>query len=452
MTTTTADPAESRRIGGEPSRSVAPWKRDGDMPDPLPGWYIRKRQEYEARILQLELKVQELETAIVKAANANRQERENALTLYGRPNSVQELIQAIKISPKFADLDAGEHEFVARVGLATGLNPEFELHAWKDKGKLVVMPDYKGLMRNADRRYLMLKERRLTADELRERGVPEQAITEGTIGYLVEGYELDKAKYCKEAGIEYEPLRGYGIWEAKKDEVTWSNGPNGRRVRNVTGKRIDNDVPNGRDGAWVAWKRAIRALFNQISDLSLKFNVPVTGARLEDEDTFVFEPSAPPQVIEGQFTVAHDEHGEVFTFPPAAWTQDQAAVERMESWFSNHGFTEDAFNEYLGHDWRKSHLEQDEMRDKCRWYMQDQGDDMGLTEPEAPPTPTPEPEASADPTPADPEPEPAPRKGKKAPAVVMCSNCGIDPADPGNPFNPTLCATCASKLADKAAK
>ena len=62
-------------------------------------------------------------------------------------------------------------------------------------------------------------------------------------------------------------------------------------------KILPNDVANGRDGAWMAWKAASRAALNQIADLRLKYTQPVSGAQVVDEDTFVFD--APGPVVEG---------------------------------------------------------------------------------------------------------------------------------------------------------
>ena len=430
--TTASEPVNDRRIGGEPARAIPTVKRDADLPDPLPVWYLKKRHEYEGRISQLERQVTELEMVIVKAANATRRQDDmNAITLYGRANSVEELMRAIAISPKFAGLNAAEHEFVARVGLATGLNPEFQLHAWKDHGKLVITPDYKGLMSLADRRFLMVKERRMNVDELRERGVTDALIAEGAIGYVVEGWELEKAKYCKSAGIDYEPLRGYGIWEAKKAEVTWKKNDQGKNERIVSDNRVDNDVPNGRDGAWVAWKRATRALFNQISDLSLKFGSPVPNARIEDEDTYVFEPAS-QQVIDGTFTVSPDpepEDGEDFQIPAASWTNESFEVSKFEKWLSGHTITDDDFNDYLGHDWRTTPNDQEAMKDKCKWFLRER-------EQNAPS------ESSA------PEPD-AGQKPDNTPA--KCRICGERDADPSSLVDETLCEVCGSKEADRKA-
>jgi hypothetical protein len=285
-----APPVTDRRIRGTARPPIPRPPTDERPPAVRPKWNLIERQRDAAQIAALERRVSELEMSIVKAKQAAR-----ALTLYGAPGTLDEAVAMVAASPKFADLNENEHRYVAMVALATGLHPEFQVHAFKSRGKLVITPDYKGLINLADSRYLMTKERRLTADEMRARGIPERDIAEGSIAYVVEGYELDKAALARQAGIEYEPLRGFGWWAAKKDEERWDD----RQKKKVpTGRRIPNDVPNGRDGEWVAWKRATRALYYQLSDLTLKFNQPVPGASRGEEDEYVFDVDAP--IIDGQ--------------------------------------------------------------------------------------------------------------------------------------------------------
>lgn len=297
---------ESRRLTGtvEPPRRTAP--REDTPPRVWPVWALKLRQDYEAKLAAAERRIAELEAAMVAARRAQREMNDSALTLYGGSTALQEVTKQVSISPKFASLNAQEHEYVARVALATGLNPEFHIHAWtssrKDKNgnfirQLNVTPDYKALIQLSKRNYLMVKERRLTADEMRERGISQRDIEEGAIAYLVEGYELDKAALAKQAGLEYEPLRGFGWWPAMKQE--WDN-----KTRSY--KRVPNDVPNGRDGAWVAWKRATRALYNQLADLTFKFNRPADMAADEDGDTWTFETSNAPMIIDADANVREE--------------------------------------------------------------------------------------------------------------------------------------------------
>jgi hypothetical protein len=297
---TAVDVKTARRITGI---DPAPRKvREDQPPAVLPLWAIKMREKYESDLAVANRRITELERAITMAKQAER--HTNELTIYGASRNVDDALAMIKVSPKFADLTADEHTYVARVALATGLNPEFEVHAFKNKGKLVIMPDYKALLRKANRQHLMVKDRRLTQEEMQARGIPQRDIDEGAIAYVVEGYELKKAIMCKAAGLEYEPLRGHGWWAAMKDEQRWDN--NARKFV-PTGKRTPNDVPNGRDGEFVAWKRATRALFSQLTDLGLNFGQVDGAQRGDDGDEYIFDAPSHEPTIEGEFTVATDE-------------------------------------------------------------------------------------------------------------------------------------------------
>lgn len=291
-----------------------------DQPDPKRGIFrrsrsndpdlVRERNDHAAEIARLEQQNWDLQVALAKSANAQRHEedeRQRALVQYGG-DSEQAICKGVRMSPRYSKLTDDQCLYVARVALLTGLNPEFELHPFPTDGKLVLVPDYKGLARLADRRHLMLKDRRLTKEEMIARGVPDRDIEEGAIGWLVEGYELDKAQEAKAAGIEYQPLTGFAWWPAQKDEYVWKEGRTGKKYKELTGNRVANDVPNGRDGAWVAWKRAFRALFNQITDLGIKLDMSVPGGHTNEDGDWEYDsrPQYNPDldghaVIDGQF-------------------------------------------------------------------------------------------------------------------------------------------------------
>jgi hypothetical protein len=85
-----------------------------------------------------------------------------------------------------------------------------------------------------------------------------------------------------------------------KDEEKWDNS---QKKYIQTGRRVANDTPNGRDGEWVARKRAFRDLFNQIADLRLKL-VEIPGAEVVD-DGWQFE--GDPNAIDGEFVVTEEK-------------------------------------------------------------------------------------------------------------------------------------------------
>ncbi|GIV82088.1 MAG: hypothetical protein KatS3mg051_1442 [Anaerolineae bacterium] len=421
MTIVTASPSyqqsNERRLRTDPIREVKP-DPDATPPAVWPKWALLLRQEYESKLAAAERRIAELESTILAARKAEREMNDKALTIYGKPNALPDVVRQVSLSPKFATLTPEEHEYVARVALATGLNPEFHIHAWTDKRRvktergwetvrqLTVTPDYKALIQMARRQHLMLKERRLTPDEMRERGIPERDIAEGAIAYVIEGYELDKAILARQAGIEYEPLRGFGWWAAMKDETVWNEQ---QRRMVATGKRVPNDVPNGRDGAWVAWKRAMRALYNQLADLTLKFAGPAPN---DEGDWTLSTPDPDGSVVIIDAQVVEDARPALSEQPSAAQESAQPAAGEVPA----------------------------------------PAETVAADEP-APDSPAVSGDAQAvDPAPSEqpPAPQPASKPRRKQ---AMCRNCQVEPADPTNPVDPALCPTCARNLADaKAAR
>lgn len=407
---------DDRRIGGAPS--VPPVERTDDQPPRVwPRWAIKMKWDYEAKIAQLERRIAELEESVMHTAQQQRAlaTLDRRVSLYGTEQVLQEMTVQVALSPKFQDLSPAEQRYVAMVGLVTGLTPEFYLHAWRQKKRvktnrgwedqevLTVMPDYKALIVRS--RPLMEKVRRLTADEMRARGIPEQDIQEGSIAYVIEGYELDQALKCRQAGIPYEPKTGFGWWPAMKT---------------VNDARKPNDVPNGRDGAWVAEKRARRDLYNQFADLTISLP-SIRGATLEDGDVYVFD-AAEETVIEGSFTPR-----------PADWLTPPA-IARAEAYRDERHVTDEQINAWLKvSDWRQSPITAEEFKIAVDQLAMQAGLDGGerletLSEPE-PPT-APKPAAKTEPK--------------------RCANCGLEAAVE-TPLGDDYCDTCAKRLADNEA-
>lgn len=343
MTTATTDTSRrmtSTSTPGAPKPKRVVWDT---CPDPWKSEFFKVRSELEGKIAQLTREAEENTMSLINQQNAKRQLADgNALTLLGGANNIEALAKQLALSPKFADLNAAEHQYVAGLALATGLNPEFHIHAWISTksvkgadGKwskvrvLNVTPDYKALLLKAksDRR-VMIKDRKLTADEMKARGIPQQDIDEGAIGWVVEYYDLQDAAFCKQAGLEYEPLRGFGWWAAMKAEKS-DYDEKTRKYGKET--RVPNDVPNGRDGAFVAWKRAIRALYYQIADMSLVY-APQVGVKPEivDEDVWQFNTAPDPAVIDGTFEETTDAgaYGPTVAEQPTPVIQDEQPAEQ----------------------------------------------------------------------------------------------------------------------------
>jgi hypothetical protein len=319
-----------RRIGA-PSVTSRQKTSEERAPRVRPKWNLIERQQYEAEIAQLKNRVHEMETAIM----SQKREKSRALSIYGSQNALEELTQQVGLSPKFADLSPAEHRYVASVALASGLNPEFHLHAWKQdkwtgKGEqrrkvevLTVFPDYKALI-VASPDPIMVDEQRLTEAELRERGVTDKQLADGTIGYKVIGTNLKHAIMARQAGIEYKPFIGYGIWYG-------------------SGDKSKSTPTAGRDGAWDARRRGFRDLYNQVADLRLE-HVRVSGAQSAD-DGWAFSND---DVVYGEFEEVERE--------PDGWQDEtDGAITRAESYRDSKGVTDDEINADLDcEDWRKS--------------------------------------------------------------------------------------------------
>ena len=229
MTTAT----NPRRIGAEPVRTVSALPdrpRDDWTADQWRRYVVKLTSDYEAEVSRLKQENGEFRMTLIKADEAARHERDEnfrSLQLYNGDRTLATIKQQVALSPKFVGLAPLHCEYVARVALATGLNPEFHIHAWISKkynpqtkqkdDVLNVTPDYKGLLALTARDRYLLKQRPLTQDEMRERGIPDREIADGAIAYVVEAWDLALKIRCDEAGVEYEPIRGYGWWAALKD-------------------------------------------------------------------------------------------------------------------------------------------------------------------------------------------------------------------------------------------
>ncbi len=348
----------------QPKKTFDPPKRTVSTPPrkEWPGWVKDKFDamdkeidKYHNAVHSYKISIEELETSIME----HKTEGARALSIYGSQNALEELTMQVSLSPKFADLTPAEHRYVASTGLSSGLNPEFHLHAWKHtkrvkKGRewvdvevLMIMPDYKALIATA-KDPIMTSERRLTTPEMIERGISEDEVNSGAVAYEVTGTNLKHAIMARQAGIEYTPFKGYGWWASMKEIDNWVDGEGGKRKKQGK-KLVPNDTAKGRDGAWMAKKRAIRDLFNQISDLRLKFG-QIPGATVVD-DTWEF--TGDPNTIEGEF-VERTADG---------WNNDAESVKKAESYRDSQGVTDEEINASLAcDDWRRSPITSDEWK------------------------------------------------------------------------------------------
>lgn len=267
-------PTNPRRMGGQEPNPTRPTVAELDAPQFWPHWALRARAEWDHEKTELKKRIAEMENAIMAESRIERNERETAMQLYhGGEHALELVTRQIALSPKFKDLTPADHQFVAATCLLHGISPEFGIHAWYGKkwdkvkkdwvnGDLNLCIDYKGLISsslpNISKRRA-IKSRRLSPEEMRERGIPELDIKEGAIAYVVELWEVDTMLAFQQAGQTYEPYRGYG-WAGKFRNK-------GKKKDDGSYDRELQDVPNGRDLAWLAEKRAWRALYAQVADL-----------------------------------------------------------------------------------------------------------------------------------------------------------------------------------------
>jgi hypothetical protein len=458
-----------RRLNGEVSNAAPKTLLVDLIPKPEPDWFIeyRRRQFEENGKLNhennlLRQRVSELERAILD--HKQEQRKVTAMSIYGSENALEEMTRQVSIAPQFKDLTPEEHRFVAGVGLMSGLNPVFHLHAWHQKQwnpetrkkevTLHILPHYTALIA-ASPDPIMTKARRLTPEEMRARGIPERDINEGSIAYIVEGYNLKQAIMARQAGLEYSPIVGFGWWAAMKDEEEWREGTDGKNHK-VGSKRVPNDVPNGRDGEWRAKTRAERDLYNHTADLRPRFIAPEGGAVVDDE-WIMGQNAQAGDVIEGEYT---SEETKPVPRPPDWLTPEGEA--RANAYMQVMCVTDEMINATLAvKNWRETPITADEFKavvdheappmvtaeEPPAPVTMEDGEVVTIEAPAASSVEGPTDEPKADATP-----EPASELGEfLGPKVAKCAYCGLEDADPDSPF-PTLCESCGDAEANREAK
>lgn len=298
------DPPDDRRMRTDQEPAQPP-----TQDEPFDSTAYNKMLDYERQIRDLKDQVSSLIIAQAETHNAKSHQRD---IIDPRTMQRAELESAIQAAPKYSEFSPEVQRHILDVALLTGLHPIFEMHAFPgNKGELIITPDYKALQRRARDRYAHLSfgERQLSPDEMRQRGVPEQDIKEGSIMVEVTITNLIDAMIAKMADVPYSPYRGVAWAAAKKDEVKW-DARQRKKVR--TGKRIAADVPNTRDLYFRAWTRAMRAACYQVADLSVQFN-NISGGRVEHGDEFVFDieqqisDAAHEALVDGADTLDHTD-------------------------------------------------------------------------------------------------------------------------------------------------
>ena len=401
---------DERRIGAGTTSAAKAKPKAHQPPHEWPVWAIKMRQQYEAKIKQLEDRVRELEATIVTTDNARRQaqQQESALAIYGESEEVKALTARLGyLLPNADEIGQQGVALVSQIAIAHGLDPlpgSDHVYAWKKGGKLTVVIGYKGMLHLARQQvHFTHQSREMTEEERAKR-----LLNEDQIGYVTEIWEIEKAKACKDAGIPYHPIRGEAIWSPtethyKKDGSTYTTY---------------NDVPRGRDGHWVARKNSLKDALRQITS---------TGVRLGQAlDTMFAEMGRQAALQASGLDVEATGDGWQIALPDGS---DEQTPEELEQELIDEGYIQP--NEPINGQFTAK-------GDKPDNDEQDQSETPA--EPAATEVKNPE-------TPAD-------KKLDKADAksAPKCANCGIEDADPDNPIDPTLCATCAGRKADQEAQ
>jgi len=463
---------ESRRLGN--SDPASPTKPAAEKP-PLfwPKWAILEREKWNQQLAAATRRIAELEGAILM----NQQENRRALSIYGSENALEEVTKLVALAPQFKGLTPEEHRFVAGVGLASGLNPVFHLHAWKQEEynpdtkkkeeTLHIVPHYTALIASCPDP-IMTDERRLSVDEMRSRGIPEADIQEGAIAYEVTGTNLKHALMARQAGQPYTPKHGFGWWCPTRAVPIWKTGSDGKRYKSDEFNRVPNDVPNGRDGEWRARTRAQRDLYNQFADLRPVFAAP-EGGRVREDEIIMGKgetPDADENVVYGEFV---EDSTPAPAKAPWLTVKDGEGETRAREYAAEKDVTDEQISASLSvPDWRYTLITPDEYKVAVDHIALQNAPIVGVEEATADPATVSSPEPaetghepdSAEPvTPTPPEPPaetvtppvetPTP---VVAPVAELCTNCGMNPADPTNPIEPAWCGACASLKADRDAK
>lgn len=231
--------AEDRRIGGETRAQ----KRPTMNVNPLS---LKERWQYEARIKELEERIQVLEMSTVDTQKSERT-AEHALALYGDSKDVKGLATRLQVMlPNAEEIGTLGVTLMAQIAIMHGLDPlpgSDHIYAWKQFDKktgtkvLKTVIGYKGLLALARREVRFTYESRPMTDEERE----EHCVAHDGYGYVTVLYELDKAWECKQLGIPYPPVIG---------TATWKPG---------------DEVPKSRSAAWVCKKNSLKDALRQIT-------------------------------------------------------------------------------------------------------------------------------------------------------------------------------------------
>jgi hypothetical protein len=347
------------------------------------------------------------------------------VNMWADPRRLPDLVQEVYLShpdiPKIsAELSPETGRRVARLiahmAITYQVHPLIAgmIYAWPDDGVARVELGYRAYME-------MLKRHSLDFDgpfEIDEEQRALHGLKPDDRGAMYLVFDWARMERFRRFGRECQPFRGLGVW------------------------RNNQTVPKGRSGQWVAEKNALKDAARR----ALSFAVRELAE------------------MQWMFEVTYDQDVDVWTVPAptADWVRDPVKSGRFEKLLAEHGITDEEWNAHLGHNWRYTDLDPQEMHQRFLAYVQGKPAVVtgeAVTPPEttgeapqtgATSTPTPPAAETADSQAVDPAAATTPEgaaEAVQAPLIVPCSFEGCDEPGADTPEG-WLCPTHARKAAD----
>jgi hypothetical protein len=281
------------------------------------------------------------------------------------------------------------------------------IYTWPDKGVARVELGYRAYME-------MLKRHSLDFDGPHEMPPDVRALhnlqpeDRGAVYYV---YDWTRIERFRRFGRECQPFMGIGIW----------------RFKNARGE--SDNYPVSKSGQWVAEKNALKDAARR----ALSFAILALATET--------------------FDAAYDQELDLWSVPAptADWTRDPLVTAKFEELLAEYGIPDEEWNRHIGHNWRYTSIDREEMRQKVLDYVAGKpavvaGEVAAQTdatsEPPALDRPAVEPTAEKAPE------EPA--EAVQAPLIVPCSFEGCHEPGADTPEG-WLCPTHARKAADASA-
>ncbi len=283
-------------------------------------------------------KMRALISRVLDARDAARE----FMTIWSDPRKLPELIQEVYNShPDVAKLRSDDQipaeqaqraaRLIAHMALTYELHPLMSgmIYAWVDGAKLIVEIGYRGYNEMLKRDGLDWSTRPMTDDERHQHGLKDD-----DFGYLCFVEDWARTDRFRAHGKpDPEPYRGVGVW----------------RAENPLKYNKPDPVPSTKSGNWVSEKNAIKDAARK----SLSFAVTKT---------------ADPNVLD--FAYRADEGVWSMPIQTAAWVNHPAAAARFQKLLADSGITDEEFNAFLGHNWRYTTLEPNDIKAKVDELIQ----------------------------------------------------------------------------------